>query len=328
MSDLLIHDPIALVATTIDSIAQQDIIHADSNAQFDWLRSMGRALSSVQTLEEFSQASEGKILYYVWKNWDSLYAKAKSSWDNNFYNWAFSFSRKRASREPARITIDNKISVYRDWESDEKTIEHPETVCVTKRDECGRPTDEVVEIKFFPEKIDYSKKLVARGAARDGILTEEAWSVLADPYCTVDDLKEEIRIAKEKKARKTDSITSDDDEKSDIVKRSNLDFRFFRQNDLLYVGMNGTVFAFARLLSENNDSPLVNRAINHMLTAIGISTTTIEEPIDIQMPLAHVVDDGVLISRGCERIGHFSREEAKAILTVLQNWLGDNTDDF
>lgn len=326
MDNLVVSDPLAGVRTAISVTADMDVASLVLTEQTQWLRNMGSMLMGVQRIDDFAQASEGKILYSVWKRWEDIDNQAKTSWEGDFYNWANAFTKKRPNREPAKITVDNKIAVYRDWEG-EKVIPCPESVYIHNRNEVGIAVNEKlenawVEVKFDLEGIDYSKKLVARGAARDGLMTPEAWSVMADPFSTVEELKSEIRCARENK----DGI--DGTVKQEVISRNGLEFRFFRQNDLLYVGMGGTVLAFARLLSENNDSPLVKRAMSHMLGAIGVDTSPLEDAIDIDMPIVQVVDDGVLISRGCERIGHFSKQEALVIMGTIEEWLKGNNEDF
>ncbi len=299
-------------AGNISELAPQD--------QQLWLLGMGNLMLGLENAEDFTMMSESQVLYSVWKCWDGLHVAVKKKWNGDFYKWAASYTKRRAGHVPAKVTIDNKITVYRDWVA-EKMVKCPETVFIPNRDEFGRQVDPTltgekawVEVPFDPSQIDFGKKLIARGTAKDGMMTPDAWTAMVDPFATVEDLKYEIKRAKKPEGETT--------VKPDVVLRNGLDFTFFEQNGVLFVGMAGTVIAFARLLVENKDSPLVCRAIEHMLSAIGIKQSTLEDnTMDMELPLVQVVDDGVIISKGCDRIGHFDRNEAGQIAGTIRNWL-------
>ena len=314
------------IGAVVSALANKayEVADLDPLDQQTWLLNMGNMLLGLGNMGDFTTMSESQVLYTVWKCWEDLSMDVKKKWGGDFYKWAGSFTKKRANKEPVRVTIDNKITVYRDWEA-EKVIEYPDTVYVPKRDEFGKAADPSlagedawVLIPFDPSQIDFGKKLIARGTAKDGLLTAEAWTAMADPFATVEDLKTEIRAAKQR------SGIEEETSKSEVLMRNRLDFTFFEQSGLLYVGMAGTVIAFARLLSENKDSPLVRRAIEHMLSVIGVTQSTLEDTTDMEMPLIQVVGDGVIISKGSDRIGHFDREEAQQIVNAIEEWL--NTD--
>ncbi len=320
------------IGAVVSSLANKAYGVADLGPQEQqtWLLSMGKMLLGLNNMDDFTMMSESQVLYTVWKSWEDLSVEVKKKWEGDFYKWAASFTKKRANKEPARVTIDNKVTVYRDWEA-EKAIEYPDTVYIPKRDEFGKAADPSLAgedawtaVPFDPSLIDFGKKLIARGTAKDGLMTAEAWTAMADPFATVEDLKTEIKAAKRR------SGTEEEVSKPDVVMRNGLDFTFFEQNGLLYVGMAGTVIAFARLLSENKDSPLARRAIEHMLSAIGVSQSTLEDTTDMEMPLVQIAGDGVIISKGSDRIGHFDREEAQQIVNTIEEWLSkdDNEHDY
>ncbi len=311
------------IGAVVSALANKayEVADLDPLDQQAWLLNMGSMLLGLGNMGDFTVMSESQVLYTVWKCWEDLSMEVKKKWEGDFYKWAASFTKKRANKEPAKVTIDNKITVYRDWEA-EKSIEYPDTVYIPKRDEFGRTADPSLAgedawtgVPFDPSQIDFGKKLIARGTAKDGLMTAEAWTAMADPFATVEDLKTEIKRAK------GHSGTEEEVSKPDVMMRNGLDFTFFEQNGLLYVGMAGTVIAFARLLSENSDSPLARRAIEHMLSAIGVSQSMLDDTTDMEMPLVQIVGDGVIISKGSDRIGHFDRDEAQQIVNTIEEWL-------
>ncbi|MBE3049044.1 hypothetical protein IMZ48_42405 [Candidatus Bathyarchaeota archaeon] len=315
------------IGVVVSALANRayEVVDLDPQDQQTWLLNMGNMLLGLGNMGDFTTMSESQVLYTVWKCWEDLSVEVKKKWEGDFYKWAASFTKRRANKEPAKVTIDNKITVYRDWEA-ENVIEYPDTVYVPKRDVFGKAADPSlagedawVSVPFDPSQIDFGKKLIARGTAKDGLMTAEAWTAMADPFATVEDLKTEIKAAKRR------SGTEEETNKPDVVMRNGLDFTFFEQNGLLYVGMAGTVVAFARLLSENRDSPLARRAMEHMLSAIGVTQSTLEDTTDMEMPLVQIAGDGVIISKGSDRIGHFDRAEAQQIVNAIEEWL--NIDD-
>jgi len=328
-TDIIVSDVFGQIGTMVDSLSCRgdNVSELAPQDQQLWLLGMGNLLLGLENAEDFTMMSESRVLYTVWKHWEELNVVVKKKWNGDFYKWATSYTKRRANREPARTTIDNKITVYRDWEA-ESVIDCPETVFIPNRDEFGKQVDPTltgekawVEIPFDPAQIDFGKKLVARGTAKDGMMTPDAWTALCDPFATVDELKSEIKAAKKPA----------EENKTDVVMRNGLDFTFFEQNGLLYVGMAGTVIAFARILTENKDSPLACRAVEHMLTAIGIKQSTLEDSADMEMPLIQIDDSGVIISKGCDRIGHFNRTEAHEIVNSLEEWFSasvNSDEDF
>ncbi|MBU2177707.1 MAG: hypothetical protein KJ556_21655 [Gammaproteobacteria bacterium] len=314
-------DAIAITKDLADQSKQ--ILDLSPTDQHSWLIGMGKVLSGWEDISDRTIWTECKILYTVWKIWDDLDIVAKKVWEGDFYKWAKSFSKRRAGKEPEKVTIDNKIGTFRDWEG-ECRIKPPEHIFVPKRDVSGKLNDKDLtsssawqEVEFDPSQWDFGKKLIARANAKRGMLDEEAWTALADPGATAADLTQAIK----------ESIKTSDDPVVE-VKDNGLDFTFFAQNDLVYVGAGGMVVAFARLLSENIDSPIAKRAMDYMLNLLGITQTALDDnTIEVQMPIIQTDDDyaGVVISKGAERIGHFNKDEMWEIYNTLGIALGELT---
>ena len=317
----LVTIPFSEVAKVTSDLANQKEKISDFSPgdQYIWLVGMGKVLSAWEGIEDKTVWTECKILYTVWKIWDDLDIVAIKIWEGDFYKWAQAFSKKRAGREPAKVTIDNKIGTFRDWEG-ECSIKPPEHIFVPKRDESGKLLDKSLkdasawqEVDFDPSQWDFGKKLIARATAKRGLLEEEAWTALADPGATAADLVQAIR----------ESVKTSDDPVVE-VKSNGLDFTFFAQNDIVYVGAGGIVVAFARLLSENADSPIAKRAMEYMLNLLGIRQTALDDnTIELLMPIVQRVEDGVIISKDSERIGHFNVEEMRQIHDILEDILND-----
>lgn len=165
--------------------------------QLSWLATSGTLLRQWGEIENVSSMVQAKILYTTFTKWELLSHQAKSQWEGDFYKWAKAFTATAGSpSEPAENTINNKITVYRDWTA-EPMIEYPDTVVIPERNSQGEVTGEK-KIPFDPGSVGYGKLLIARGTARRGEMTPEAWSVLADPHGTVSQLKQELRLSRSK----------------------------------------------------------------------------------------------------------------------------------
>ncbi len=82
--------------------------------------------------------------------------------------------------------------------------------------------------------------------------------------------------------------------------------------------------AVMQLVDESMaESPIARRAAEHMLGAVGckFSTALQENRIETSMPLAHVSEGFLVISKGAERIGQFDRDEAVEIARVISEML-------
>jgi len=301
--------------------------------QKGWLLEMGNILMDWGTIKDFTTLLEAEVLYNVWLVWEHnepenrLVPSATYKWEGDFWFWASAFTKSHQSKEPARVTITNKIGVFRDWISDKKNIEYPEHVFIPTRDEYGEVVNsklendkDWIEIEFDPRKCDYGKLLVARATARKGWMSEESWTALADPYVTVAmlkaSLKEDWRQHEE----------GSDEEGGQIVRTalSDDDFTIFTENGVVYAGKPGAVVAVMQIIDESMaESPIARRAAEHMLGAVGCKYSTVlqENRVETSMPLAHISEGYLVISKGVERIGQFDRDEAEEIGRVIGEML-------
>jgi hypothetical protein len=218
---------------------------------------LGNHITGWERVKNIANFNINKILYTVWKLWEdnTILAGATGHWNYSFYTWATAYMRQRLQYEPAKITIDNRIRVYRDFEA-EPTIEAPEVVMIPPRDQQGKiasyEPDDWIEVKnpSFSD-IEYSKLLVARGTARRGEMTADAWTVLFDPHATVTELKKELLPDKE--------ILKDD-------------FRLFEDNGIVYAYCNGETVGLSQIIEDDKDNPLWERGINQLLGGIEVHT--------------------------------------------------------
>lgn len=317
MSDLMLKE----TADHVEFLSNQteNIANAAPDDQRDWLLDIGNALRGWDYIFDYSVMAQSQLLYSVWVVWENddpakrLHPDVMSIWDNDFYQWAKSFTKRRAEREPARVTILNKISNYRDWKFN---IDYPDVVYLPKRDENGQilnpdlndPEEDWEAVEFDPLKhVDYGKLLVSRKSARDGMGCE-SWTALADPYVTVDEMKSVIR--EEKTGGGTDKETDD--------------FRLFESEGILYASDgNGVVEGIAMLLLDNN-SPLFRRGVLYLMKAAGIRDVALPEREEEKvLPLAKKVNGGVVISKNGTRLGMFDIDEVETIRDVLDSFLGE-----
>lgn len=244
------------------------ITQKSTNEQEQWLTQKGSELKQAENDEDNAILRQAKILYEVWSVWssdhnpqgESLSNEAKWAWNYDFYAWAKAFTKRRAGREPANNTIDNKITIYRDYIAQE-TIEAPEKVFIPKRDEFGKLVDPLLEDEKAWEEVepdfskcDYGKLLVARGTARTGQMTPDAWSALLDPYASVSTLKEALGQAK----KQNDGGSNDD-------------FYLTEEEGIIFGCSQGKKIPVFQVLFENDDgNELFRRALCHVLKAAGI----------------------------------------------------------
>lgn len=235
--------------------------------QEEWLVQKGQELKQHENEEDNAILRQGKVLYEVWSIWDaanndqkeSLSNEAKWQWSYDFYVWAKSYTKRRANREPAKETIDNKMAIYRDYIALE-VIEAPATVFIPRRDEFGKLIDPLLEDENAWEEIepdfsktDYGKLLTARGTARRQEMTPEAWSALFDPYASVSTLREALGQSSKKQHEE------------------NTDFYLIEEEGIIYGCCNGTRKAVFQVLFENDEGDdLFHRTLCHVLKAIGV----------------------------------------------------------
>ena len=222
-----------------------------TDRQTKLLDEMGQHLQGWHKVENISVWQQCKILYEVWRVWNNLNTETISHWNYDFYNWAKYFTSQN-NTEPAKQTIDNKISVYRDFVA-ECVIDAPDKVEIPIRDANGNMTGDCIEIEPDFNDCPYSKLLQVRGKARNGEMTNEAWSALFDDGASVRDLQDELNFDKQWKER-------------------GKNFRIYEQDGIIYAYQDGDNVALAHLLVENEDKPLWGKGIEQLLKSVRCHT--------------------------------------------------------
>ena len=245
-----------------DNLCNKSIDGLDYNGQAEWLSDMGSHLQGWEVVVDLSIMSQCKILYTVYKHWtnESLMKEVTSRWGYDFYKWAKAHTKQR-SLEPSQNTIENKITVYRDYIAEGK-VEKPGIVFIPKRDDKGKIIDDSNDegwIELRDKEIDfgmcdYSKLLVARGTARKNDMTPEAWTSLFDPYETVEDLK-----------HKLDGIRNGDSthDKSD-------NFHLFERDGIIYASKNGETCPICVILFDEKENPLWYMGLDQLLSSVKV----------------------------------------------------------
>lgn len=254
------------IESTKDLVSKSIIITDQVPAiQEDWLVQVGQHLMGWEAIEDGIIILQCEILYRIWSIWDSdhndehrfLSREATYRWQHDFYKWAKAYTKRRANKEQAVITIDNKIGTYRDWEA-QGIIEHPEIVFIPRHDDFGQlinpdlTKEEAWEgVEFNFKDCDYGKLLVAKGVAKRGEMCPEAWSALRDPYATVQDLKNAIEGDRSKNKR-------DDD------------FYLLEEDGIIYGCEAGRRVPALQAVFEYAEDPLFQRTYCHILRAAGL----------------------------------------------------------
>lgn len=292
----------------------ESVLTLSAEAQEEWLRVAGSALGTWDKIREMTTIKEAELLFAVNARWPlgedeededrraRFSRDAVTQWDEDFFVWAKAFTKRR-SREPSSVTIANKVSVYRDWVG-ERRILYPDLIPVPKRDSRGEVIDPNYseegwdEIEFDPREVDYGKLLVARGAARREEMSPEAWTALADPYATVEELKRALQ--------KVPSRTNRDD------------LRIWNDQGLLYASQGDVTVVFAALNLDNLDNPIAQRAMRRMLKVWGLDLPDdmIEVDWDRDVPPFDCRNGGLVINKGGERFIEISET---AVLLDLSN---------
>jgi hypothetical protein len=294
-----------------------DVLSAEPEAQHAWLCAMGASLGAWHKIKVASTMKEAEILYYVSLVWPSsdkaecVSADAVLPWDGDYYRWARTFTKKQG-REPANITIANKVTVYRDWVA-EGNLQYPETVSVPKRDENGHQRENLaeegawVEVPFDPVSLDYGKLLVARGAARREEMTPEAWTALADPYSTVQDLKGAL-FRDPVRSRRHDGL------------------RIWVSDGIFYATLDAETTAFAMLLNDNMEMVSAQKGTARVLASFGAEMPEDVIPVEslVNVPLAVASESSLVLSSNGQRFLELSDEKDLILLQdVLQQVLAD-----
>ena len=278
------------------------IVNSPTDLQLDWLNRAGNMVMAWDHLRSITTMREAEVLYAVHKIWPAheddadkrLSWEAVMPWDADFFEWARAFTRKQ-SKEPANVTILNKVSVYRDWaSSDEAVIEYPETVDIPKRNHKGAidnpdgvAESDWVQVTFDPRAADYAKLLVARGTARKGEMPPEAWTAIADPYSTVDDVRRAMKGEQD-----TDSNGKDDST-----------LRIWFSDGLVYATKGEFTAAFMMVLEDSVDIPLVREALARILGAFGevLPDDIAVTDVDSTIPMVQKTADSLVISAAGKR---------------------------
>lgn len=163
--------------------------------QLQWLNTMGQSLINKDEIRNITVMEQCEILYYVYRAWttEALSSEAKGHWGYDFYQWAKAFAQRRG-KQPANITIDNQIAVYRDYVA-EAIVEPPAYVEIPARDpKTNMPIEgETQRIEANFKTCDYTKLLIARRAAKQREMTPETWSMLFNPSITTTELTKKIK---------------------------------------------------------------------------------------------------------------------------------------
>lgn len=169
-----------------------------ANKQKDWLIELGGQLKELDNLKQLSMMCQCKILYWVRKHWDNVDNEVKGFWDYDYYHWASTFTQNDSVNNPASSTIDNKIGVYKDYIA-EPCIQVPKTVKVRKTDISGNPVGDGTKEDDFEEIIpnlmwgNYTKLLHAKKPAKEGLMTDDLWSMVFDSTKSVKSFLKEVK---------------------------------------------------------------------------------------------------------------------------------------
>ena len=293
-----------------DSVINQitQIANKNPEDQEEWLKELGKCLSSWGGVAAVSKLQETKLLYHAKLAWDGngdvqpLSEQAKRNWNCDFYKYVNAFLI-RDGEQPAPITIHNLISVWEDWNV-KKEIEYPATVLLPKRDDSGNIVniEEFVEVPFNPEQSTYSKLLVARARARNGELSPSGWAALMDTKISIPQLKSIMSSDAPPK-------TTDDKE-----------FYVFYKDGVLFGVENGDVVAAFRVVDENTSNHIGVRTIEFILKSLGIQPDKTILQTDNDLPVATCVDDGIVINKWGTRFGKFSEQEILDIEQVINEY--------
>jgi hypothetical protein len=172
----------------------------DVEEQKGWLIDIGGSLKALQGEENKAKLDQCKILYEVHKIWDEVDTEVKGFWNYDFFDWAATYTQNDAVSLPDKSTILNKIYVYRDFMSEEATIEIPKKVKVLRLNEADKPVGDGSAEHHWEEvdtpdlrKIPYTKLVRIRRVAIDDEMTDELWNMVFDKSCSVKKLTAQIK---------------------------------------------------------------------------------------------------------------------------------------
>lgn len=237
-----------------------------------WLAGMSNKLFELTQIIDITTMAQCGILYYVYKNWSELDRTILSDWDYDFFKWARQFI-KANNREPANITIMNRISVYRDYISPEKNLDLPNIITIDNNGN-GKTI-----IPFNPQDVDYGKLLVARGAIRRGEADTETWQALANPNVTVSELKK---------------VLNDKGILNKGIGRREL--QFFYKDGVLFIATENEITGVANLIFDNSTYPAFTKAINHLGRILNVEFPAFEQDTTFLNAVASSIDNSLIIS--------------------------------
>lgn len=193
------------------------------------------------------EVAEGEIYYVIQSYWESemLPEEIIKKYNYDFWQWATSLSLK-GLRPVSQSSIGNKIRVYKEWFSEEKSIFPPPTVY----------DEDENEIEFQLDEIPYSKLLIATSAGKQGELNEDCWYGLANPEIGIDKLKQSIRFSKV-------NLNGENESKNGYEIRKG-------EGGLIYVNDGHFSTPFLRILYENNEQPLFQMAVHNFLQSYSL----------------------------------------------------------
>jgi hypothetical protein len=301
----------------------KNIASFNPQEQHEWLLEVGQTLRSWDDAIDLVALAEAQILYTVHEAWvnGELTLQATEPWGHDFTKWAKSYTKKRVKETSASI-IEQKIGAYRDWVVDKEQMHAPETVFLPKRDESGRllkagapyrEQDCWEEIKFDPKTIDMSKLLLTRGAAREGRMTEYAWSVLADPGSTVMELK--------------DALSPDGKWESQKSPAKGLKI-WADSTGFLYASRDDVTVAFMAIVPETDGNPVAQQAQEYLFKLLNLNSPTCVQDCPRELPIAQKDGNTLVLNKGGYRFAEFVGGEIHQIVRVANSILRNIDEDF
>jgi len=276
--------------------------------QSELVEEAGTLLRNWGKVSILSKLQEAEILYNLHRLWfgegrEPLSFEVTQKWDNDFYTFVDEFL-VREGGAPATVTVNNLISVWRDWTTKSSfSDKFPETVKVTDGE------GKIVEVPFLPSDSTYSKLLVSRAAVRGSDnVPEEFWSALVDDSVSVSSLKKMVKQIKGETENKKDN-----------------DFYVFFSEGILFGVEGGEVVGSFNLIEENKDSPLFHKTVDFILRSLGLENTEVRSAtVNGSLPLAAITDDKrLVINSAGTRFGSFSAEQAEIIGSTIMKLNGD-----
>lgn len=276
---------------------------SDLDTQRSAMLGIEGSLVDLDENKEVIEVVEASIYHAVKTLWDNktIAQEIRNEYEDDFYKWAVMVSLK-GREEVSPVTVQNKIRVYDTWFSEENKIEPPPQVYLPVYDDTG---DYVKEVDFNLADVPFTKLLVSTVPARDGNMSEECWTGLIDPAASVEDLKQEIR-----KARQIDNGGDDNDKPESEI---------WNNHGIIYYSEDGVTTEVAQLLYS--EQPLNKFAINYLLQAFGLEADAnyLNEVDRGNIPTVMLTEGEGHIQLGCRGtvFATYTKDEAKQIHTLL-----------